>query len=844
MVPHNPMPQPTPAIRLLSALSLALAMLLVGGCASNRLPRIDPTGQQLLLWPDQPTPPITAPPGATAPTLVPGATAALPPTPPNVVAPPVYTDPFLPGGPDTTTSTDWLGRPVVVGPPVASSTGQPVAGAVGMPSVPGEAISITPSRILAPVGSEVILIGGVCAENGHLRVNERIEWMLDRAGTGQIVTVGARGELDMFRLPQNTPRKIDNYFAITATSPYRDCLDRGTPDPNDDVQIRRGDAWITVSSPAEGTSYVTAYAPDVPNWAGRTARATIYWIDAQWAFPPSVTLAPGQSHTLTTTVTRQSDGAPICGWIVKYTVAGNAAGLGYGGGQTSDVTTDAQGRASVQISPTDERGGQTNVQIEIIRPEQAGMAASPRVTLATGAASISWADGGISGTPLPTTTPPSLEPTPITPPPSGSWVPPNTPAPSPSPTPQPEPEPTPTEGQPDLRLEVTQTSPGPFRVGDTIEFQVNISNQGNGTARNVRVRDDFDVGLTNDIAPAGQQYLVGEEAFDLAPQEEADMPLTFRITAAGRLSHNVTVTADNALKAEERSFFNVEGTSGGIGGGLVEPQLRVTMLGPERHTVGETAVFKVVLSNPGSVPAINVVISPEFDPELKPINASGGYDAALWNSTGELRWQIAQLDPSQEIVQEIHCQCTTPAASTCGAVEVTADGLTQLVYHQKCMEIRSQLGGDFVAPPLDGGTGQGTSPPPTSATLFRIDSSVINNPLQRGDRFVVTARVTNASPRPQRNVRVKVLIPPVLQADYSQVKSSQPSHTEPWGPEFGTGLLVDPIAELPPGGSYQIAIPMTAATQGSGKLYVGVTSDEIPVDQDETVAQDIQVLGM
>ncbi len=269
----------------------------------------------------------------------------------------------------------------MVGQPVTSTSGQPVPGAVLVSTQPGEAITISPSRVLAPIGSEVILIGGVCAENGYLRTNERVEWMIDRAGTGQIVTVGGRGELDIFRLPTNTPRKVDNYFAIGSTSPYDDLLDRGTPDPTDDIQIRRGDAWITVSSPAEGTSYVTAYAPHVANWAGRTARATIYWIDAQWAFPPPVVLAPGESHTLTTTITRQSDGAPIAGWIVRYRVVAGEAGLGYDQGQTSDVSTDNRGRASVEITPTDGRAGTTNIQIEIVRPEQAGSAASPRVTL-------------------------------------------------------------------------------------------------------------------------------------------------------------------------------------------------------------------------------------------------------------------------------------------------------------------------------------------------------------------------------------------------------------------------------------------------------------------------------
>lgn len=828
------MSQPTPPIRLLPVLAIALAMVLVGGCASNRLPRIDPTGQRMLLWPDEPTPPITAPPQALAPTLVPGATAALPPAPANVEAPPVLTDPFLPGGPGNTT-TDWLGRPVVVGPPVSSTTGQPVAGAVAMPTVPGEALSITPSRILAPVGSEVILIGGVCAENGYLRTNERVEWMLDRAGTGQIVTVGGRGELDMFRLPQNTPRKVDNFFAITATSPYRDCLDRGTPDPNDDVQIRRGDAWITVSSPTEGTSYVTAYAPNVPNWAGRTARATIYWIDAQWAFPPSVTLAPGQSHTLTTSITRQSDGAPIAGWIVRYKVAGNSAGLGYEGGQTSDVPTDAQGRASVEITPTDDRAGVTNVEIEIIRPEQAGLAASPRVTLATGAASISWADGGITGTPIPTGPPPSLEPTPVTPP-TDSWSSPN--------TPEPTPEPTPAEGQPDLVLNIEQVSPGPFRVGDTVEFMVTVKNNGNGTARNVQIRDDFDVGLSSSVAPAGQQFIVGEDIVDMVPGKEIDLPLAFRITSAGQLSHTVTVTADNALQNSRRASINVEGTGGATGGetggGFIAPQLRVTLDAPLRCTVGEVRQFKVIIENLGNTPARNVVVTLLRDPELKAvaIDPNRPYDEAEFRSSGKIRWTTPVIAANSKEVYLFECECLAGEPQPRAEVQVTAEGLTELKSDQRVVEIRPQLGGGVpAAPPLDNG-GTSTAPPATATEAFEIAVWESKNPARLQDRFTISARVTNTSQSVQRNVRVRVYLPPNLRGDFQQVQSAQPAHTEPWNE--GVGLFVDPIPQLAAGESYQIMIPVDAVSQGNVKVYVGVGSDDAP--QELTFVRDIQVL--
>ena len=124
-------------------------------------------------------------------------------------------------------------------------------------------------------------------------------------------------------------------------------LNRGTADPSDDVQLRDGEAWISVTSPTEGTSLVTAMAPVVEAWNRRKATATIYWIDAQWIFPPPTSAATGTSQTLTTTVTRRTDGTPIAGWQVRYEILDRgAAGFAPDGAEAVEVTTNELGQAS------------------------------------------------------------------------------------------------------------------------------------------------------------------------------------------------------------------------------------------------------------------------------------------------------------------------------------------------------------------------------------------------------------------------------------------------------------------------------------------------------------------
>ena len=399
--------------------------------------------------------------------------------------------------------------------------------------------------MLAPIGSEVVLRAAVCGQDGYLKTNRRVEWMLDGRGTGEIVTVGNRHELDIFRRPRDTPRKLDNSYVIGTTSPFYKCIDRGTPDGSDDIQIRAGESWISVTSPVEGTSYVTAYMPSIDDWNGRTSRATIYWVDAEWTLPVSATLAPGERHTLTTTVARQSDGTPLEGWVVRYTVSGGGAGLGYDAGTTSEVTTDANGRASVEVTPTDAQPGTTTVNVEVIRPAQTTIESSPRVTLGGGDVTLTWAAGGTTGTPMP----PAGD-TPIfTEPDVGGGL------------------PTIPDGgfggnQPplgnqraDLDLRLNEATLGPYQTNGKVQFDATLTNRGDATARISKIVVNFDPGLTHPAAAPGAPYIKIEEPFELGPGESEVLPaLEFDIVGSGRQCISVNVESDAARVAHRTTL--------------------------------------------------------------------------------------------------------------------------------------------------------------------------------------------------------------------------------------------------------------------------------------------------
>ena len=250
---------------------------------------------------------------------------------------------------------------------------------------------ISPARSLAQVGTEVPVFAGVSDGKGQLEPYEKIEWMLDQSGVGSFASVSEAYRpfyLDMF---SSKPKKIDNHYAWAETLPVNVILTRGTPQITDDMVMPRGYTWVTVTSPREGISYVTAFAPDVYSWEARGRSSTIYWIDAEWTFPEPACVPIGEHAMLTTCVRRHTTKAPVSDWIVKYCITGGVEATFHDGSKSTEIATDAEGRSTVEIIPTTGANGATCVSMELIRSECAANAEPERLSIATAATQVNWA---------------------------------------------------------------------------------------------------------------------------------------------------------------------------------------------------------------------------------------------------------------------------------------------------------------------------------------------------------------------------------------------------------------------------------------------------------------------
>lgn len=253
-------------------------------------------------------------------------------------------------------------------------------------------ILLSPQKIVAPVGGEVMLLSGICGPDGYLQVAEPLEWMLSRDSVGNIIAVddNAPGILHKFASVP-VAKKQDGSYARGVTSTKQMLITRGNTNPDDDVKLEKGQTWMTLSSPSEGTSHVTVLAPESECWDQRKASATIYWVDARWVFPAPQRLTAGVAAELVTRVTRAEGSMPARGWKVRYENMNPelASFAGTDGSSIVEVNVDDSGNAPATLVPIPGTAGNAVVDVRVIRPGGTGDN-MPDLTLGRGRAFVTW----------------------------------------------------------------------------------------------------------------------------------------------------------------------------------------------------------------------------------------------------------------------------------------------------------------------------------------------------------------------------------------------------------------------------------------------------------------------
>ncbi|MBN1908737.1 MAG: DUF11 domain-containing protein [Pirellulales bacterium] len=810
----------------------ALAVVVTAGCTSWRT-NIDPSGQHLF----NPPPPAPAPVANTP-----------------VANAPASDFRVYPGGP-----LPWDNTQVIV----------------------------TPAESIAPVGSDVVILAGVKGPDAYLRTNEKVEWTIAPGSVGHLVDHGKGLWRDFLVGDFTWPRKLAPDWAVTSTSRLYLRLNSETPTPDDDVNVLRGQTWVSLTSPVEGTSHVTAFAPSVYGWPARKKTAVVHWIDAAYGFPAPAICPAGGQHVFRTTVTRQTDGTtPRAGWVVRYEITGGPpAGFLTDGGQVAEaraveVVTDANGQAAATIVQREAKPGTSCVRVQVIRPAGIDGTNSKRLVASTGSTTATWSA-------------PELSIRKIGPPAVGSEselvyrieisnqgdlpadnvqvtdeIPAGMTYISSSPAPV---EQTSQMIRWDLgRLDARQVRPLEVRlrtgaagsvtscaeatatgglrtrgcvtttigaaalaldirgrttaqVGDRVDFQILITNRGQVTATGLKIRDSFDDGLVHDAAASPIKKMLG----DLPPGQTIPVDISFRVTKSGELCHEVEVTGNGGILVTGRGCVTATATS-------------MPSDVPGTPPAAGRAAISATLTGPqtaelGKSVLLKATVRNTGQVPLTGVEVVASFDMSVLKLIGvsqghnvsdnQVAWKVQPLQPNEGVVLELDFECNVPTAGTPIRVQTRAN---QAVEDKK--EFTLRVGDAGAAPP----TGPSGVPPTTlpaappggtpGLTLSMFD---FTDPVALGARAQYEIKVTNGLFGPDKDVKLVVTFPPGMTP--SQAGTSGPSGVGGFRiSEDRQSVEFDSVAEVRPGDNLVYTIWADTAQLSHNTIQAHVTSQNHP----------------
>ena len=463
----------------------------------------------------------------------------------------------------------------------------------------GPGVVLAKPRILAPVGEEVVVVGGVQSTSGVARTGEPVQWSLSNNSVGTIIDAARAGT------PQTKPRRLLGFLHHTSSTPKStgaggcgNCvqsvtsnrcsvLKRNPLDPNDDQYLSRGQTWVSLTSGSEGTSYVTLSAPNLEGCRQKTAR--IEWIDADWDCPRPVMTSMEGPGRLVTKVCRNSDGRPLSGWTVRYIyLDGPRVRLGNSeDDQQVEATTDANGNAVIDAYPIGTEPGTTRVGIQIIDPRLPNEPLGECIGFVTWSSSVPV--GQIPDGPAPApATPPAGPPTFPSDTPTTPITPPSTPPATQPPfggttTPAPAPR--------DASLAIDEIqAPRQGNVGQPLRYLVTVRNTSNTTAENVIISTTVPPNLkfagSRTVRPTSDGNDLYWQIGNLRPGEERTIDAVYEALDLGRVENVFFAQAANASEKNNGTMTDI------TGGGF---QLRLLPADPIR--AGEVATTGIQLFN-------------------------------------------------------------------------------------------------------------------------------------------------------------------------------------------------------------------------------------------------------
>jgi uncharacterized repeat protein (TIGR01451 family) len=350
--------------------------------------------------------------------------------------------------------------------------------------------------------------------------------------------------------------KVDNKYAVSYTDYFEHHITRGNADPNDDFVIRPGQTWCVISSAVEGDTHVMVYAPGIANWDAHKVFVTKHWVDAEWIMPGPAVNRAGTEHVITTNVFRHTDHQPLANYRVRYRVLDGPPAVFLPTRAPEAVAiSDLSGNAVMSLVQVTPQPGVNRIGIEIIRPPDPTSPSGAGIVIGRGETTKQWQASQVA---------------------------------------------------------LAIAGPPTAGIGQDIPYTISITNTGQVETQAMTVRATLPDGVQL-VRSEPRATVEGNQliwTLGLLPGGGSHaVQMVLRSSKIGPVTNCANVTTAEGLRDEKCVTTQV-----------TEPQvarLNVSISEPPPAVVGAPFAFQIVVTNPGTGPASNVLLNASFDVALE-----------------------------------------------------------------------------------------------------------------------------------------------------------------------------------------------------------------------------------
>jgi uncharacterized repeat protein (TIGR01451 family) len=335
------------------------------------------------------------------------------------------------------------------------------------------------------------------------------------------------------------------------------------------------------------------------------------------------------------------------------------------------------------------------------------------------------------------------------------------------------------EGAQSPSLQIEKTAPAEIQVGKPATFTVRVRNAGQIAAEGVEIHDEVPQGAelvsTRPTANEVDGKLVWQLG-TLKPGDETTVQLQVTPLTEGEIGSVATVTF--RANASVRSV-------------VTRPQLKVDVQSPQKVMIGEDAMLRIRISNPGSGPAGGIVLSEQVPAGFK---HPGGE---------ELEFEVGTLKPGESRELELSLTAVQPGKATNVLKAVGEAGLEAI--DQDEIEV--------IAPALKVG---------------------LQGPKRRylGRNATYTVSVINPGTAPSKDISLTATLPRGLKFEEAnnQGHYDAATHRVTWS-----------LEQLPPGETGNVTLSTTATEPGTFNLDIKATAKQ---DLADAIEEPVTVEGV